>query len=203
MTVQRWFLPETPDVLGMLRAQIAVTIAGMDALVAWAEGDATKADEVRRIEHEADEHKRALQRVLVDAFTTPYDPENIYSLVRGVDWVLNLAKDAVRESEVMACPPDRAVAEMASLIREGVEHLDEAVAGLQVHRRDATGPADAAIKAERRLERVYRAAMAELLEVDDLREVTARRELYRRFSRIGEHVAEVAERVWYAVIKEA
>ena len=45
--------------------------------------------------------------------------------------------------------------------------------------------------------------MADLLEVDDLREVTARRELYRRFSRIGEHTAEVAERIWFAVIKES
>ncbi|MGL6279287.1 MAG: DUF47 domain-containing protein [Gaiella sp.] len=203
MRPKTWFLPETPDVLAMLRAQIAVTIRGMDALVAWAEGDLGRAEDVRAIEHEADEHKRRLQRALVDAFTTPYDPEDIYSLVRGVDWIRNLAKDAVRESEVMACPPDRAVAEMASLLREAVEHLDEAVAGLLAHRGDATAPADAAIKAERRIERVYRQAMADLLELDDVREVTARRELYRRFSRIGEHTAEVAERIWFAVIKEA
>ncbi len=203
MTVHRWFLPDTPDVLGMLRSQLEVTIAGMDALVAWADGDARKADDVRRLEHEADDHKRRLERTLVDAFTTPYDPENLYTIGRGIDWVLNLAKDAVRESEVMACPPDRPVAEMAALLREAVGHLDDAVAGLQAHREGATTAADAAIKAERNIERVYRRAMAELLEVDDLREVMARRELYRRFSRIGETVAEVAERIWYAVIKEA
>jgi uncharacterized protein Yka (UPF0111/DUF47 family) len=203
MTGTRWFLPETPDVLAMLREQIAVTIGGMDALVAWARGDAAMADEVRRIEHEADDRKRALQKALVEAFTTPYDPEDVYSIVRGVDWILNLAKDAVRESEVMACPPDSPVAEMASLLREAVGHIDEAVAGLQARRHDATDAADAAVKAERRLERVYRQAMADLLELDDLREVTARRELYRRFSRIGEHTAEVAERIWFAVIKEA
>jgi hypothetical protein len=45
--------------------------------------------------------------------------------------------------------------------------------------------------------------MAELLELDDLREVTARRELYRRFSRIADQLTEIAERVWYAVIKES
>lgn len=203
MKAQRWFLPDTPDVLGMLRGQLEVTIEGLDALVAWAHGDAAKAEEVRRLEHEADEHKRRLQSALVDAFTTPYDPENLFTLARGIDSILNQAKDAVRESEVMACPPDTAVAEMAALLREAVGHLDEAVVGLQGHRREATVPADAAIKAERRLERVYRRAMADLLEVDDLREVMARRELYRRFSRLGEHTAAVAERVWYAVIKES
>ncbi len=49
----------------------------------------------------------------------------------------------------------------------------------------------------------YPLAMATLLEVDDLREVMARRELYRRFSRLGDGVVDVAERIWYAVVKEA
>ena len=202
-TVQRWFLPDTPDVLGMLRRQLEVTIRGMDGLVAWANGDQAAAELVRAIEHEADDVKRELQRALVTAFTTPYDAEDLYTLGRGIDWILNLSKDAVRESEVMDCPPDAAVAAMAALLREGVGHLDEAVAGLQAHRADPTTAADAAIKTERNLERVYRQAMAELLAVEDLREVTARRELYRRFSRIGELLTEVAERVWYAVIKES
>ena len=33
-------------------------------------------------------------------------------------------------------------------------------------------------------------------------EVTARRELYRRLARIGEVVVDVAERVWYTVVRE-
>lgn len=202
-SVHRWFLPETPDVLGMLRAQLEVTIHGMDALVDWAQGDASAGERVRAAEHEADEHKRELQRALVEAFTTPYDAEDLYTIGRGIDWVLNLSKDAVRESDLMACPPDAAIADMAVLLREAVGHLDDAVHGLQVRDGSATAAADAAIKADRRLERVYRRAMADLLSVDDLREVTSRRELYRRFSRISEQVSDVAERFWYAVIKES
>ena len=200
---QHWFLPDTPDVLGMLRVQLAVTIRGMDALVEWAHGDEAAGGRVRMLEHEADACKRELQLALVRAFTTPYDAEDIYSLGRGVDWILNLSKDAVRESEVMRCPPDADVAEMAVLLRDGVAQIDDAVAALQAHHTDATAAADDAIKKERDIEHVYRKAMAELLDVDDLRELTARRELYRRFSRIGTELSEVAERVWYAVIKEA
>ena len=44
--------------------------------------------------------------------------------------------------------------------------------------------------------------MSALLTVNDLAEVTGRRELYRRMSRIGDLVHAVAERVWYAVVKE-
>ena len=35
MRRHRWFLPESPDVLGMLHRQLAVTIEGMDAFAAW------------------------------------------------------------------------------------------------------------------------------------------------------------------------
>jgi hypothetical protein len=45
--------------------------------------------------------------------------------------------------------------------------------------------------------------MSSLLAVDDLHEVNARREIYRRVSRIGDLIHTVADRVWYAVVKEA
>lgn len=35
-----------------------------------------------------------------------------------------------------------------------------------------------------------------------IREVMGRRELYRRLSRIAETVVDVADRVWYAAVKE-
>jgi hypothetical protein len=39
--------------------------------------------------------------------------------------------------------------------------------------------------------------------VDDLREVVGRGELYRRTLEIGQRLTGVADRVWYAVVKEA
>ena len=199
----RWFLPESPDVLGLLREQLQVTIQGVDAFASWAAGDASAAAAVRKLEHRADDAKRSLHRALREAFVTPLEPEDLFALSRGVDRILNQAKDLVRESEVMACPPDTAVADMAALLAASVRGLDEAIARLDPGAGDATDAADAAIKHDRRLERVYRAAMAQLLEVDDLREVMARRELYRRCSRMGEAAVEVAERVLYAVVKES
>jgi uncharacterized protein Yka (UPF0111/DUF47 family) len=200
--LRRWFLPDSPDVLALLRDQIAVTIEGMDAFAAWAAGDAGSALIVRDCEHRADEVKRNLRTVLRDAFVTALEPEDVFALSRGVDRLINQSKDLVRESEVMACPPDGAVAEMAKLLAAAVRELDEAVARLGTGPGDAAEAADAAIKLARRLEHAYRAAMGTLVEADDLREVMARRELYRRCSRIGDSVADVGERVVYAVVKE-
>jgi uncharacterized protein len=200
---QRWFLPEQPDVLGVLRRQIAVTREGVDALVEWARGDASQADVVRALEHDGDELKRELETALTTAFTTPLEPEDLYTLSRGIDWILTGSKDLVRESEVMATPPDDALLEMCVCLAEGVRLLEMAVEGLATGAPSTTEKANAALKAERRIEKVYRDAMAQLVSVDDLREVMARRELYRRVARIGEVVVDVAERVWYAVVKES
>lgn len=45
--------------------------------------------------------------------------------------------------------------------------------------------------------------MSALVEVEDLREVAAHRELYRRLARTGDNLVRVAERVWYSVLKES
>jgi uncharacterized protein len=198
----RWFLPESPDLLRMLGRQAAVTAEGMDAFAAWANGDAAAAGDVRATEHRADAAKREVLRALRSAFVTPVEPEDLFALSRGIDWVLNHAKDTIGESEVMACAPDEALAHMAELLAQATRDLAEAIARLGAGSAEPAEPADAAIKAERRVEKVYRRAMAALLESSDLREVIARRELYRRCSRIGEAVVDVAERVGYAAIKE-
>jgi uncharacterized protein Yka (UPF0111/DUF47 family) len=199
----KWFLPETPDVLGLLRAQIAETIAGVDAFAAWAGGEARAQAAVRDREHRADAAKLAVYRALRSAFVTPLEPEDLFALSRGIDRILNQAKDTVREAEVMDCAPDAHLAAIASELANAVRALDTAVAGLAPGPGGTTAAADAALEAARRIERVYRTAMAELLTVDDLRAVMARRELYRRGARIGDAVVDVAERVLYAVVKEA
>jgi uncharacterized protein len=200
----RWFLPDVPDVLGMLRAQIDVTLEGIEALVAWARGDGSAAARVRNCEHRADERKRELRAALTAAFSTPLEPEDIFELSRGLDRVLNNAKNAVREAEVIQMAPDAAIAEMAVELAEGIRQLAEAFAALgPAGGADATAAADRAVKSQSRLEHIYRAAMSDLVAVDDLREVAAKRELYRRLSRTSDDLRDVAERVWYSVLKQS
>ena len=103
----------------------------------------------------------------------------------------------------MACPPDPPLAEMCeALSRRGAPPLARRSRSSHEGLDEATETANAALKAQRQLEKVYRDAMASLLAVPDLREVTARRELYRRVARMGDVVVDVAERVWYTIVKE-
>lgn len=211
MKLSHLFLPDTPDVLGMLVSQAEVTVEGMDALERWAWCDPGAADAVRDAEHRADELKRALRLALRTSFITPLDAEDLYALSERLDAALNQAKDAVREAEVMGLEPDGPEHEMSGFLSEGARHLLEAFRCLATAEggarsspvpRAATECADAAVKAQRRLERAYRSSMSALIEEEDLREVMARRELYRRLARVGDTIVEVAERVWYAAVKE-
>lgn len=104
----------------------------------------------------------------------------------------------------MQTMPDGSIAEMATELADGVAHLADAFAALD---RDgntlATEAATRAAKTQSRLEHVYRRAMSALVTSDDLREVAAKRELYRRLARTGDDLREVAERIWYAVLKQS
>ena len=203
MTRKRWFLPETPDVLGMLRRQMAVTIDGVDAFARWAGGDAAAVQAVRDAERQGDVAKRDLLGALREAFVTPIEPEDLFALSRGIDRILDYVANLVKESEAMASPPDEAIATMAGLLGDALRHLDQALSKLGTDGDQATASVDAAIAAQRELETAYYAGMVGLLSVEDRTERITRRERYRRSSLIGEAVVDVAERVVYAVVKQS
>ncbi len=204
---RRWFLPDTPDVLRMLQSQAEITAQGMDAFADWAAGDKTRADDVREAEHDCDRVRRDLVDTVRQAFTTPMQPEDLFQLSCDLDRVINGAKNTVRESEAMSFPPDRPTANMAVLLAEGARHLHLAFTALCGGRANpglsATKAADAAVKSQRNLERIYRQAAGDLLEVTDIRDVVARREFYRRVSAISDDIVSVADRIWYSRVKES
>jgi uncharacterized protein Yka (UPF0111/DUF47 family) len=211
----RWFLPESPDVIGMLQMQAEITVRGMDAFARWAGGDIARADDVRAAQHECDQVRRTLVDAVSEAFTTPLQPEDLFQLSRDLDKVINGAKNTVREAEAMGSPPDQATADMAVLLAEGVRHIQTAFTALGARHgkasraagaaaaASATEAADASVKSQRKLERIYRAAAGDLLAVTDISVVVARREFYRRISAISDDIVAVADRIWYSEVKES
>ena len=57
-----------------------------------------------------------------EAFMTPLEPEDLFELSRGLDEVLNAAKNAVREAEVMGTPPTRRSRRWPASSPEGSVH---------------------------------------------------------------------------------
>jgi uncharacterized protein len=203
MRSRPWFLPETPDMIGLLRRQVAITTEGVDAFASWAGGDADAASAVVDAEHRGDTAKRDLLDALRAAFVTALEPEDLFALSRSIDRILDSAREVINESQVLASPPDADIAQMARLIGRAMRHIDEAIAHLGTDGDRATAAADAAIAAERELDAVYYRGMAALLDVDERTARIGGRELYRRCARMGDIVVDVAERIVYAVVKQS
>ena len=203
MRVRSWFLPEEPDVVGLLREQIAITLEGLGAFAEWAHGDPAAAERVRAAKPRGEEKKRELMDTLRAAFVVPLEPEDVFTLSRGIDRVLDDVVDLISESEVLARAPDEGLGEMADLMGEAVRGLDRAIGRLGQDGDTATSDAEAVIEIVDKLGDAYYRGMAGLLDVEDRGARIARRELYRRSSRIGDEIADIAERVMYAVVKQS
>jgi uncharacterized protein Yka (UPF0111/DUF47 family) len=202
MTRGRWFLPETPDVIGQLRRQAHSMVRGMDAFAAWAHGEEGGLEALRESRRESDAAKRELLNGLRAAFVTPVEPEDAFTLSRGMDRIIGHTLDLVGEAEVMESPPDAGVGQMADLLAQAVRKVEEAIAQMNSDSDAATAAADEALETERVVAQAYYQGMAALLEVEDMRERISRRELYRRCARIGEGIVDVAERIQYAIVKQ-
>ena len=151
MSSKHWFLPESTDLLGMLQAQAAITVEGMDALVEWAGGDVDAGAAGARLRAPRRRRQaRAVAHACATRISPPLDAEDVYSLSADLDEVLNAAKDLVREMEVMKLDPDAPTHEMAALLADAVGHLADAFGCLGKADGDPTEYADAAIKSQRR-----------------------------------------------------
>lgn len=198
-----WFLADRPDVLGLLRHQAAVTVAGMKAFAEWsATGSDELARAVRDAEHEADDARLAVLEALSAALTTPVEQEDLYALSERLDAVLNLAKNVVREAEVLSVGPDEHAAAMGALARDGVEHLARAFDELGREHDQAGAHADAAIKSSRGIEHHYRKALAALPDDADVKTTLLKHDVYRGYTVIADAIARVATRTRYALLKD-
>jgi uncharacterized protein Yka (UPF0111/DUF47 family) len=204
---RRWrraFLPAVPDVLALLVAQGELCVTGLSAFDAWSRGGgAEAAAAVRSARQEAFAARRELQAALQAALSTPVDQEDLYVLAERADRVLEVARNAVREAEVLGWTPDAHAATMSARLAEGIQAL---VAGFELLVKDpeeAGRRADAASDAVHRVEHDYREAMAELLQADDLRVVFAGQDLYRRYLALAEAIVAVADRLWFVVLRGA
>ncbi len=100
--------------------------------------------------------------------------------------------------------PDTHTGKMADRLAAGISALVTGFELLRNDREEAGRWADAASDAVHHLERDYRAAIAKLLEVDDVRVVLARQVLYRRYLDVAaDAIVAVADRLWFVIVRRA
>ena len=194
--------PKMPDFFSLLTEQCQHVAQTTGRLVEFMEtGDSAVGQSIRQDEHEADRVKIHNLHTLNEAFSTPIDREDLYRAIIDLDEIVNYCKTTVSEMEVLGLTPDKHCLEMAMHIKLGTDALTQGYARLAKEPALAAEDADIARKAERRVEKNYRRAIAELFVGDDYIHMFKRREIYRHLSNAADRMANCANTLHDIVVK--
>ncbi len=194
--------PKMPDFFALLTEQCQHVAHTTGRLVEFMEtGDIAVGQCIRQDEHEADRVKIHNLHTLNEAFSTPIDREDLYRAIIDLDEIVNYCKTTVSEMEVLGLTPDKHCLEMAMHIKLGSDALVQGYARLAKEPAKAAEDADTARKAERRVEKNYRRAIAELFVGDDYIHMFKRREIYRHLSNAADRMANCANTLHDIVVK--
>ncbi|MER5621530.1 DUF47 family protein [Streptosporangium sp. NPDC002544] len=193
-------------VVGLVRSQVAVARAGAELARSTAAGEVERSAARARmaeVEHEGDEARAELVRILRRVLATPIDREDLFRLSRSIDDVLDQLRDYVRELDLFGPEDLRFAVEPLQAVIDGLDELEGAVLKMI----DAPGSVTMAVldtrKACSRVRQLYQARLAELfaepLDMDTLR----RRELLSRLDAVGRRLGEAADALADAMLKRS
>ena len=164
-------------------------------------GDVVIGERIRQDEHDADRIKASNLHTLNEAFSTPIDREDLYRAIMHLDEITNYCKTTVNEMNVLGISPDKFCLEMAMHIKMGTDALALGFSRLAKEPASVATCADVARKSERKVEKAYRRAIAELFQGDDYINMFKRREIYRHLSNAADRMADAANTLHDIVVK--
>jgi len=202
----RIFKSDPDQFLAHMIRQAELNVEGLEGLVAYMKTpDEANAQRVDRAEKEADEVRRVLVDELNRTFITSIDREDIYTLSRAVDDLLDYAHSTVEEMKVLKVAPDKHLQRMSELALEAGRELHMALKHLEAHPNLSNDHARRAKRAENEMEKAYRAALAELFNGPATPEnivcMLKQREVYRHLSNAADRADEAADVISNIVVK--
>ena len=179
--------PPRYDFHGMLLTQADKTMDGVNALVDWLKkGDlSVPPDELADIEKQADQTRYHMEALLLEAFSTPFDRQDIYSISRQMDNLLNFSLSTALEMKAFGVKPDEAIMDMAMALQEGTKLVVEAIKIMEKNPTAADGMIRAMRRSERRIEINYTNSLAKVFDSDDPISAIKKREVYHHLKDSG------------------
>ncbi len=204
----RWFRrrEKANRFLELLIQQAEFAVQGMEMLRKFMRNPAPEiADQVSKIEKEADEVRRILIDELNRTFITPFDREDIFALSLTVDDVLDYAATTLEEMAILGVRPNPFLERMTSLLYDAAVEIQRGIQRLQDYPNVANDHAVRAKALENRIETVYREALADLFRapqsLEDVVEMLKLREIYRHLSNAADRGDQAANVIGDIVVK--
>ena len=126
-----------------------------------------------------------MEGLLLEAFSTPFDRQDIYSFSRQIDNILNFCLSTALEMRAFGVRPDGPIMTMTAALQRGTEMVKDAVLILPKD----PARAQAMIRDMRRkvsdIERTYVSGLAVLFSAGEPIEVMKKREVYHHLKDAG------------------
>ncbi len=205
-TIRNFLQPRLDIFYDLLIEQAAYAVEATNKVLEYLNNPGKKRKkQTRKIEKEADDVRRKLVTELGRTFVTPFDREDIHALSRNLDDVVDYAYTTTEELLLFELPANESMLQLATLVQEGAQELYEATCHLKADRELANVHAQRAKKAETRVEKLYRKALADLFTPPDdmagVMEILKQREVYRHISNTADRVDEAADILSDLVVK--
>ena len=193
--------PREYDFHAMLEAQSDRTVTGVRSLVRWLEvTPLSDPVELEQIEEEVDGMRHAMEEKLVNSFSTPFDRQDIYSISRQMDYILNFSKETAKEMYAFGVEPDTHIHAMAGELLKGSECIARGIHALDSDKATVEEEIRHARRSYNVMEEGYIAGMAELLKTSDAMHAIRTREIYHHLRDAGRAMRDTLDILHNAVI---
>jgi len=193
--------PREYDFEAMLADQADRTVAGVSVLVDWLKTDpVTNPVDLERIENEVDTMRHDMEEKLTNSFSTPFDRQDIYSISRQMDYILNASKETAKEMYVFGVSPDTPILAMAQSLRTGTSSVARAIKVMNSDHERAEEMIREGRQAYNAIEDIYITGMAELFRTGDVMKAMKTLEIYHHLRHAGRALRDTLDILHNAVI---
>jgi len=170
----------------MLEEQAECTQAGVGTFLFWLRDTPLKDPvHIDKMAEEVDIFRHNMEDKMAEAFSTPFDRQDMYNLSRHMDYILNNTKETAREMFSYGVSPDEAIIGMTDEIYRGTGFMVDAVKAMNNDKPKVEEYIRMARKSMHKIEDAYISSMAELLQTDDPMNAIRRGEIYHHLRDIG------------------
>jgi len=181
--------PPRHDFYRMLREQADQTVRGVDAFIDWLDrGDLADPTILTEEEQRADDLRHLMEDRLMEAFTTPFDRQDIYQFSRQFDYILNYCLSTAVEMRAFEVSPDPPIHSMAHALGRGVREVAQVIHIMEIDHLRAQGMVRQMRRWEKEIENTYVEAMATAFRTEGPVGILKRREIYHHLKDAGQHL---------------
>lgn len=164
----------------MLLEQSKTNYQVVHALERWVQ-DQDEADynELFLKKNAADKIRFKLEHDLVEAFTTPFDRQDLYSISVEMSKIIDCSKSIVKTIKALQIEVDPTIIGMSSLLSQGALELSEAILVLEGHPAESQSKIESIRTAQTSMEDIYISGLSELFSNKDTLTILKYSEVYR------------------------